>query len=207
MYSKFYKKYQSHFWSFKDIVQGVETAQLSRMLPKELKLLICNMSVGFPLYCKGVGEAKLTSNRIQNRRDMNCLVQRFVSEPPENQDWTCWPCLDFLKKFNPQVFRERAVFNSVCYNHMRKPQCVRNTACIKKKTVCKLQRHLREDVKNPVVIKLRFGEILISREINNVSPFYAESFGSGSNGGTAVPSSPRLLFEVTGTPAASNSEK
>jgi len=200
-HSKFYKKYLSHSWSFKDIVKGVESAQLSSMLPKELKLLICNMSVGFPLYCKGVREAKLNS---KNRRDMKCLVQRFVSEPPENGDWTCWPCLDFLKKFNPHIFRERALSNSVCYYQMRRPQCVRNTAWIKKKT---LQRHLREESKNPVVIKLRFGEILVSREINNVSPFYAESFGSGSNGSTAVPSSPRLLFEVKGTSTASNLEK
>jgi len=199
VHSKFYKKYLSHSGSFKDLVKGVEMAKLSSMLPKEVRLLICHMSIGFPMYCKGVQEA-----HSKNRRDMKCLVMRFVSEPPKNGDWTCWPCLDFLKKFNRQVFRKRAVLSSVCLNHMRRPQCVRNTARIKKKTV---QRHLREEFKNPVVIKLRYGEILISGEINNVTPFYAESFGTGSNGSTAVPSSPRSLFEVKETSTASNPEK
>jgi len=174
---------------------GVKTAQLSRMLPSEIKMLICNMSIGFPVYCLGARDAELNKNGVHNRRDMKCLVQKFISEPPQSDDWTCWPCLDFLKKFNPGVFRERTGLKCV-YNCERKSQSLRSAARMKKKPFGKVQRYLSEDVKNPVVIKLRFGEILISRDINHYSPFYGESLGPGSN---KVPRCPHIPdFSIRG---------
>jgi len=189
-HSKFFKERQSRSWSFNDLMLGVETAQLSRALPSELKMLICNMSIGFPVYCLGAREAELNKNGIQNRRDMKCLVQKFSSEPPQNDNWTCWPCIDFLKKFNPEVWRERTGLRCI-YNYVKNPQRFLKAPWMKNRTVCKIQRQLSEDDKNPVVLKLRFGEILISRDMNYHSPFYGESLGSGSNKLSRCPHVPK----------------
>jgi len=156
---------------------GVETAQLSKGLPINPKMLICNMSIGLAVYCLGAREAEFGINGIPNRRDLVCLIQKFSSEPSQNEEWTCWPCLDFLKKFNPLVWKQRTGQEFV-YNLAKKPLRLRKASSwMKKKNVedGKKNFKLSEDVKNAIVIKLRFGEIQISRDlVNNNSPFLRE---------------------------------
>jgi len=157
---------------------GVETAQLSKGLPINLKMLICNMSIGFAVHCLGAREAEFDINGIPNRRDLECLIQKFSSEPSQNEEWTCWPCLDFLKKFNPEVWKQRTGQDFV-YNFTKKPlRFKKPPSWMKKKNVedGKNNSRLSEDVKNAIVIKLRFGEIQICRDVmNNHSPFLRES--------------------------------
>jgi len=91
-----------------DTMLGLDIGKMSRILPSDIKMVICKMSVGFPVFCLGAREAELNKNGIQNMRDIKCLVWKFTSEPSQNDNWTCWACLDFLRKFNPVVWKERA---------------------------------------------------------------------------------------------------
>jgi len=75
--------------SSKDIMLGVSTALLSKALPTELKMLICDMATGFKLYCKGALEAKFNKKATLNRRDINCLGIKFLWEPPQKNGWIC----------------------------------------------------------------------------------------------------------------------
>jgi len=172
-------------------MKGVETAQLSKGLPIALKMLICNMSIGFAVLCLGAREAEFDKNGIPNRRDLECLVQKFSLEPPHHEEWTCWPCLDFLKKFNPEVFKQRTGLDFV-YNFRKKPSRFRKGPCwMKRKNseAGKKYSHLSKDNKNAIVIKLRFGEIQISEDVNNHhSPFLRKSLESESN--TMLPRCP-----------------
>lgn len=175
---------------------GVETAQLSRNLPAALKILICNMSIGFVVYCNGAQEAEFDINGLQNRRDLKCLSQKFCFEPPQKQDWTCWPCLDFLKKFNPEVWKKRCGIE-YSYNFERKVKSLRKPACVlmKKNTpIEKDDNTLSDNVENAIVIKLRFGEIKISGSNNKSNPFRINSLGS-ENGQTSRSSLFRSLNE------------
>jgi len=181
---RFFRECQSRAWSFEDIMLGVETAQLSKGLPINLKMLICKMSIGFAVHCLGAHEAEFDINGIPYRRDLECLIQKFSSEPSQNEEWTCWPCLDFLKKFNPEVWKQRTGQDFV-YFFAKKPLRFRKAPIwMKKKSVVdgKQNPRLSEDVKNAIVIKQRFGEIQISRDvINNHSPFWRESLESENN--------------------------
>jgi len=181
---RFFRECQSRAWSFEDIMLGVETAQLSKGLPINLKMLICNMSIGFAVHCLGAREAEFDINGIPNRRDLECLVQKFSFNPSQNEEWTCWPCLDFLKKFNQEVWKQRTGQDFV-YNFAKKPLRFRKApSWMKKKNVEDGNRNprLSEDVKIAIVIKQRFGEIQISQYVmNNHSPFLRESLESESN--------------------------
>jgi len=163
---RFFKECQSRGWSFKDVMLGLESAQLSRNLPPPLKNLICNMSIGFPVQCLGAREAEFDNNGIQNRRDIKCLLQKILFEPPQKNDWTCWPCLDFLKKFKPEVWKERSGI-SCAKNFGRRLQNFNRSPCwmMKKNTnFGKNEQNLSEEVKNAIVMKLSFGEIKIGGE-------------------------------------------
>lgn len=74
---------------FNDLMLGLEIGQLSRILPIEVKRVICNMSIDFQVFCLGAREAELNKNGIQNMRDIKCLVWKFSSELPEYDNWTC----------------------------------------------------------------------------------------------------------------------
>jgi len=167
---EFSKERPSRCWFFNNLMRELQTAQLTKMLPKELRMLICDMSIGFPVYCVGAREAELNENGRQNRRDVNCLVQKFVSEPPLHNNWTCWPCLDFLKKCNPEEWRERLDSKSI-YNFGKNSKRFQKTSWPNRKTISNVQRQLSDDHENPVVIKLRFAEIRMGQDKNYKSPF------------------------------------
>jgi len=164
-------------------MKGVETAQLSKGLPIALKILICNMSIGFTVICLGAREAEFDRRGMPNRRDLECLVQKFYCEPPQNEDWTCWPCLDFLKKFNPEVWKQRTGLDFV-YHIPKKPMRFRKVPFwLKSKNSDAGERdsHLSEDIKNAIVIKVRNGEIQISEDVtNHHTPFSRKSLESRS---------------------------
>jgi len=175
---KFFKERKPRCWFFNDLMTVLETEQLCKILPNELRMLICEMSIGFPVYCLGARKAEINENGIQNRRDMKCLVHKWSSEPPLHDNWTCYPCLDFLRKSNPKVWRERK--GSKCRDNFGIiPPRFQKTSWMKKKTISKEQRHLSEEYKNQLVIKLSFGEILIRRNIE-YQDFFTESFSSAS---------------------------
>jgi hypothetical protein len=164
-------------WYFEDIMLGVQSAQLSRKLPIHLKVLICNMSVGFSIYCVGARGAEFDKNGIRNRRDMKCLVMKYSSEAPTKEGWTCWPCLDFLKKHRTGL---KATFNPP-----KKPQRFRTAHCSMKKNNVKISRKDRvqsEIVTNAAVIKLKLGGFEVCLDArNHPSPFLCESSGFKSN--------------------------
>jgi len=93
--------------SSKDIMRGVSKAVLSKELPSYLKILICDMATGYKVYCQGAHEVRFIKNSNFNHRDINCLGLKFVLEPPRKNCWTCWPCLDFLKKFDTKLWIDR----------------------------------------------------------------------------------------------------
>jgi len=169
----------------------VGTAPLSKGLPIALKMLICNMSTGFAVLCLGAREAEFDKNGIPNRRDLECLVQKFSLEPSHNEEWTCWPCLDFLKKFNPEVLKQRTGLDFV-YNFRKKPMRFNKAPCwmkMKNSEAGKKNSHLSKDINNAIVIKLRFGEIQIREDVmNHHSPFLRKSLESESN--TMLPRCP-----------------
>jgi len=155
-----------HVWSFKDVMLGVQTADLSKELPADLKELICNMSIGFAVYCRAAREAEFDKNGIHNRRDVKCLVQRFSSVPPKRENWTCWPCLDFLKKFKPDVWKQRTGLK-IEYNLSEKPLPFRKEHSlmkIKNFEVSGKDAKLSKDGKNVVVVKFRLGDIHIMQD-------------------------------------------
>jgi len=57
-----------------DTMLGLDIGQMSRILPCDIKKVICKMSVGFPVFCLGAREAELNKNGIHNMRDIKCLV-------------------------------------------------------------------------------------------------------------------------------------
>jgi len=192
---KFSKERQLRSSFCNDKMLELETGQMSRILPTEIKLIICNMLIGFPGFCLGAREAELDQNGIQNMRDIKCLVWKFFSEPPQNDNYTCWACLDFLKKFNPEVWKERTrckkKFNPVVgkerterwavQHSVDRPQRSLNATFMNKKTVFKIWRQLSENDKNRVVIKRSFGEIIINPSMDYHSPFHHEFWNRGSN--------------------------
>jgi len=159
---------------------GVETSHLSRNLPTALKVLICNMSIGFVVYCKGAREAEFDNNGIQNRRDLKCLLEKFCFEPPKKNDWTCWPCLDFLRKSKSELFRKR---RGLEYPYSSKTKVQRPGKPpyfrMKKKTHTERDEYkLSENVESAILMKFSFGEIKISGDSNNnSSPFRVNSSG------------------------------
>lgn len=164
-------------WQFEDIMLGVHSAQLSRKLPIYLKTLICNMSMGFVVHCAGAGKTDFNKNYIQNRRDVKCLVKKFSAEKPLKDDWICWPCLDFLKKSDLNVWQKRTGLKSM-YNFPKKPQRLgRLHRSIKKMNgLGKKQSERSEDVNNGVIFNLRLGEFKVSLDTeNHRSPFLSKS--------------------------------
>jgi len=93
--------------SSKDIMLGVSTAQLSKELPTYLQILLCDMATGYKVYCLGSLEAKSNKSGNVNQRDIQCIGLKLVLQPPQENGWTCWPCLDFLKKFDCNLWMQR----------------------------------------------------------------------------------------------------
>jgi len=152
--------------SYKDIMLGVSTAQLSKELPRDLKILICKMSTGYKVYCMGAREAEIDKNGNLNQRDMKCLGLKYALKPPQENNWTCWPCLDFLKKFKPKVCMARKTIelfhlSPVEKQRIKKPsdQAMRYP----KTAVRKKEPQLSEDGKNVVVIHLSFGTVKLTQ--------------------------------------------
>merc|ERR1719419_1787006 len=71
--------------------------------------MICDMGKGYVVTCLGAREAEFRKNGRPNRRDpiAKCQDERFYWEPPPRGDWTCEPCLKFLKKYNVEAWRVR----------------------------------------------------------------------------------------------------
>lgn len=65
------------------------------------------MSSGYRVYCLGASEVEFDKNGNLNQRDIKCHRLKFEMMPPEENNWTCWPCLDFLKKFDQKVWLDR----------------------------------------------------------------------------------------------------
>jgi len=152
--------------SLKDIMLGVATAQLSKELPMDLKILICKMSTGYRVYCLGAREGEIDKNGNLNQRDMKCLGLKFALKPPQENNWTCYPCLDFLKKFNPKVWMARKTIEFFHHCPVEKQRIKRPPYQImsnQNTAVCKKEPKLSEDVKNVVVIHVSFGIIKISQ--------------------------------------------
>jgi len=174
--SKIFREGKLYAWSYKDIMLGVQTAQLSEGLPTDVKVLICNMSLGFAVHCLAAREAKFDKNGIRNRRDLECLVQKFSVEPRKRQDWTCWPCLDFLRKFKPEVWKHRIGLEIKC-NSCWKPLCHRKSYSMLKVENFGAGGENTESAKdgqNPAVIKLRFGEIQIIQNATSHNAFHPQ---------------------------------
>jgi hypothetical protein len=172
--SKICKEGNLRAWSFEDIMLGVEKAELSKGLPVVLKLLICNMSIGFHVHCLGACEAEFDKNGIQNRRDLNCLIQKFSLVPPGREDWTCWPCLDFLRKFKPKLWKQRAGLE-FRYNSAKKPQRFEKAHSLKigNFEIGDKEKKCPVDVTNTFVIKFGFGEINITQDATRHNCFHS----------------------------------
>jgi len=147
-------------WPFEDILLGVQSAQLTRELPIDVKILICNMSIGLAVYCVGAREPDFELNDgIKIRRDINCLVKKFSSEQPKKEDWICWPCLDFYRKSEHRTERKFR------YKFTKKPQRSGRAQYSIKKNYTKVNNkkpELLEGEKNSVVIQLRLGEFPVN---------------------------------------------
>jgi len=170
-------------WPAKDIMRGIQDAQLSRKLPIDLKMLICDMSIGFAVFCVGLREGDFDKNGIKNRRDIKCLVKKFSSEEPQKDDWICWACLDFLKKYKLNVWKHRVGLKSI-YNVTNKPQRFERAHCSIKKNSLEIAKEDPElsKVKIPAVIKLRLGEFKVSLDtMNHPSYFRSKSLTFKSN--------------------------
>jgi len=167
------------YWPFEDILRGVQSAQLTRELPIDIKILISNLSIGFAVRCVGVREAAL-DNGIQTRRDINCIVKKF-SEKSQKEDWICWPCLDFLKKSKP---KHRTGLKCM-YNFSKRPQQFGIAHCSIKKNnikVGKKKPEMSKDVKNADAIKVRLGEFKIKVDaMDHRSAFFGKNFELKSN--------------------------
>jgi hypothetical protein len=205
--SRFFKECQLRSWPLKDILRGLQSAQLTKELPTNLKILIGNMSIGFSVYCIGASEDKHDKNGIQNVRDIKCLVQKFSFEPPQGESWTCWPCMDYLKKFNPKVWRTRLAF---LYKLDTTPKRFGNAHCLTKNNNVKvtiMEPNVLEDVNNAIFIKLISGVIDESQDsIDTRSRYFRKNLGSVSN---TIPPWPQMRNRRPGilSPRAANQEK
>jgi len=131
---RFRKKGHKRNRSLQDVIVGVGTAQLSRSLPTDLKMLICTMATGYVMSCPGVPEAEKNEEWSKNPRDQKCEEEKFYLEFAPKGQWTCDPCLEFLRKINPEAWRERSGLEFV-YKNVKKPQQNRGMPrwCAKKK--------------------------------------------------------------------------
>jgi len=164
-------------WQFEDIMLGVQSAQLTRKLPIYLKTLICTMSLGFEVHCTGAGKTDFDKNYIKNRRDVKCLVKKFSAEKPLDEDWICWPCLDFLKKSDHNVWQKRTGLKPM-YNFPKKQQRLGRLHRSMKKMngLGKKQSERSEDVNNGVIFNLSLGEFKVRLNTeNHRSPFLSKS--------------------------------
>jgi len=131
---RFRKKCQQRNRSLQDVIVGVGTAQLSRTLPTDLKMLICTMATGYVKTCPGAPEAEYNKDGSQNPREQKCEEEKFYLEFAPKGEWTCEPCLELLRKINPEAWRERTGLEFV-YKNVKKPQQQRGVPrwCTKKK--------------------------------------------------------------------------
>jgi len=102
----FMGEFEIRIRSSKEIMLGVSTAALSKELPTYLQILICDMATGFKVYCLSALEGFVKNDRF-SQRDIKCVGLKLVMEPTQKNSWTCWPCLDFLKKFNTKLYINR----------------------------------------------------------------------------------------------------
>jgi len=167
-----------HHRPLKDIMEGVQSAQLSRELPIDTKMLICNMSIGFTVYCAGTRVADLDKKGINDRRDIKCLVEKFSPEEPRGEDWICWPCLDYLKKSKQKVWKHRTRPKSE-FSCTKKPRRFGTVNCSfsnKKFQFSKKEPEMLEDVKTSFVTELRCGDFKVSvAAVNNRRTYFYKS--------------------------------
>jgi len=109
--------------TMQDLIWGVAAAQLSRFLPTDLKMLICDLARGYVVECLGAQEAEFKKNGQRNKRESGCECEdeRFYLSPPPKGAWTCEPCLNFMRKYNPEAWKQRSGLEFV-YKRERKPK-------------------------------------------------------------------------------------
>jgi len=121
-----------------DLIWGVGAAPLSRILPTDLKMLICTYARGYVVECLGAKEAEFKKNGQKNKREPGgeCEEERFYLTPPPKGNWTCEQCLKFMRKWNPEVWKQRSGLEFV-YKRERKPKrsYINTRWFAKKKTV------------------------------------------------------------------------
>jgi len=188
--SRFFKECLPRAFPLEDILLGLQTAQLSKDLPTNLKILICNMSIGYWVYCIGASEAKLDKNGIKNVRDIKCLIQKFSSVPPQKV-WTCWPCKDYLKKFNPKVWKQRTRLACLCNLDTESQRFDKANWLTKNNNVegSKQEPLSAEDVNNAIFIKLASGVMHVSQDVGTHHPCLRHRLESVSN---RIPSWPDM---------------
>ena len=103
---RFRKQCKPRNRSLQDVIVGVGTAQLSRTLPTDLKMLICTMATGYVMTCPGAREAEFNEDGSKNPRELKCEEEKFYLDFAPKSEWTCDPCLEFLRKINPEVLFE-----------------------------------------------------------------------------------------------------
>jgi len=197
--SRFFKECHPPVWSLEEILVGLQRGQLSKKLPTRLQILICNMSIAFSVYCVGASESTVDKKSIQNVRDVNCLVHKLSWESPEREYWTCWPCMDFLRKFKPKVWKLR-MRTKLLYKVDAKPQRFRKAHCFTKKNnveIRKKEPRFLDGATNAILINLTCGVIHVSPNgINHRSPFLRKSMKSAS---TTIPRWPDMTKFRGGT--------
>jgi len=106
-----------------DLICGVAAAPLSRDLPTDLKMFICDLAKGYVVECLGALEAEFKKNGEKNEREPGCECEeeRFYLTPPPKGDWTCETCLNFMRKCNPEAWKQRSGLEFV-YKRERKPK-------------------------------------------------------------------------------------
>jgi len=74
--------------TMKDLIWGVGAAPLSRILPTDLKMLICDLAKGYVVQCLGAKEAEFRKNGKKNKRGPGCECEeeRFYLNPPPKGD-------------------------------------------------------------------------------------------------------------------------
>jgi len=104
------KAQKSTVATMNDLIWGVGSAPLSRFLHTDLKMLICNFARGYVVECLGAQEAEFKKNGQRNKREpgCDCEEERFYLTPPPKGNWTCEPCLNFLRKWQPEAWKQRS---------------------------------------------------------------------------------------------------
>jgi len=106
-----------------NLICGVGAAKLSRDLPIDLKMLICDLAKGYVVECLGAlgTEFKEHGKKKEIEPGCECEEERFYLTPPPKGDWTCEACLNFMKKYNPEAWEKRSGLEFV-YKRERKPK-------------------------------------------------------------------------------------